>query len=239
LDASTSRDVPGSAVYAVAMVTDRDLVTVPLRSDAARNRAAILVASRSLFGERGLDAPLDQIARMAGVGNATLYRHFPTRCALVAAVFAETLGDVVAAAREALAQPDPWVGFTSYVTFLCRLQATDRGLADLLTTTITGAADLEELRARAYVDFGCIVKRAKKSGGLRSDFQPEDLVLILMANAGLIHRTAATVPDAWSRLLRCTLAGLRAQSDTTLGPAVGEASVRRAMADQARLFGVH
>jgi AcrR family transcriptional regulator len=221
------------------MVTDRDLVTAPLRSDAARNRAAIIVASRSLFGERGLDAPLDQIARLAGVGNATLYRHFPARCALVAAVFAETLGDVVAAAHEALAQPDPWVGFTSYVTFLCRLQATDRGLADLLTTTITGAAELEELRARAYVDFGRIVKRAKKTGGLRSDFQPEDLVLILMANAGLVHRTAATVPDAWSRLLSCTLAGLRGQSDTTLGPAVGEASVRRAMADQARLFGVH
>jgi len=221
------------------MVTDRDLVTAPLRSDAARNRAAIIVASRSLFGERGLDAPLDQIARLAGVGNATLYRHFPTRCALVAAVFAETLGDVGAAAQEALAQPDPWVGFTSYVTFLCRLQATDRGLADLLTTTITGAAELEELRARAYVDFARIVKRAKKTGGLRSDFQPEDLVLILMANAGLVHRTAATVPDAWSRLLSCTLAGLRGQSDTTLGPAVGEASVRRAMADQARLFGVH
>jgi AcrR family transcriptional regulator len=221
------------------MVTVRDLATDPLRSDAARNRAAIIDASRRLFGERGLDAPLDQIARLAGVGNATLYRHFPTRCALVAAVFADTLQDVVAAAREARAQPDAWAGFTSYVTFLCRLQATDRGLADLLTTSITGAAELEELRSRAHVDFVCIVTRAKESGELRSDFQPEDLVLILMANAGLIHRTAATVPDAWSRLLCCTLAGLRGQSDTSLGPEVGEPAVRRAMADQARLFGVH
>lgn len=220
------------------MITGRDLVATPLRSDAARNRAAIVDSARRLFGQRGLDAPLDQIARLAGVGNATLYRHFPARCALVAAVFADTLTDVVDAARQARAHPDPWTGFTSYVTFLCRLQATDRGLADLLTTSITGAAELEELRSRAYVDFVLIVKRAKKAGELRSDFQPEDLVLILMANAGLIHRTATTVPDAWSRLLSCTLAGLRGQSDTALGPRVGEPAVRRAMADQARLFGV-
>jgi AcrR family transcriptional regulator len=220
------------------MLTGRDLATAPLRSDAARNRAAIIDSARSLFGQRGLDAPLDQIARLAGVGNATLYRHFPTRCELVAAVFADTLDDVLEVACQALANPDPWDGFTSYVTFLCQLQATDRGLADLLTSSITGAAELEELRASAYVHFARIVKRAKKSGELRSDFQPEDLVLILMANAGLIHRTADTVPDAWSRLLSCTLAGLRSQSSTTLGPVVGEPAVRRAMADQARLFGV-
>jgi AcrR family transcriptional regulator len=220
------------------MLTGRDLATTPLRSDAARNRAAIIDSSRTLFGQRGLDAPLDQIARLAGVGNATVYRHFPTRCALVAAVFADTLEDVVEAARRALADPHPWDGFASYVTFLCQLQATDRGLADLLTTSITGAAELEELRAGAYVSFARIVKRAKKSGELRPDFQPEDLVLILMANAGLIHRTGDTVPDAWSRLLSCTLAGLRGESGTTLGPAVGEPAVRRAMADQARLFGV-
>jgi AcrR family transcriptional regulator len=221
------------------MPTARDLAKDPLRSDAARNRGAIIDASRSLFGERGLDAPLDQIARLAGVGNATLYRHFPTRCALVVAVFADTLEDVVGAARQALENADPWEGFTSYVTFLAEVQATNRGLADLLTTSITGTAELEELRSQAYVDFVRIVDRAKDAGVLRADFQPEDLALILMANAGLIHRTAETVPGAWRRLLNCTLAGLRGDSDMTLGPAVGEPAVRRAMADQARLFGVH
>jgi AcrR family transcriptional regulator len=221
------------------MPTARDLAKDPLRSDAARNRGAIIDASRSLFGERGLDAPLDQIARLAGVGNATLYRHFPTRCALVVAVFADTLEDVVDAAREALENVDPWQGFAFYVTFLGEMQATNRGLADLLTTSITGSAELEELRSQAHVDFVRIVDRAKATGALRADFQPEDLALILMANAGLIHRTADTVPGAWRRLLNCTLAGLRGDSDVTLGPVVGEPAVRRAMADQARLFGVH
>jgi hypothetical protein len=69
--------------------------------------------------------------------------------------------------------------------------------------------------------------------------QPEDLALILMANAGLIHRTADTVPGTWRRLLICTIAGLRGNSDLPLGPLVGEPAVRRAMADQAVLFGVH
>jgi AcrR family transcriptional regulator len=221
------------------MPTARDLAKDPLRSDAARNRGAIIDASRSLFGERGLEAPLDHIARLAGVGNATLYRHFPTRCALVVAVFADTLEDVVDAARQALENADPWEGFTTYVTFLGQVQATNRGLADLLTTSITGSAELEELRSQAYVDFVRIVDRAKNAGVLRADFQPEDLALILMANAGLIHRTADTVPGAWRRLLNCTLAGLRGDSDLPLGPVVGEPAIRRAMADQARLFGVH
>jgi AcrR family transcriptional regulator len=221
------------------MTTARDRAKGRMRSDAAHNRGAIIDASRSLFGERGLEAPLDQIARLAGVGNATLYRHFPTRCSLVVAVFADTLEDVADAARQALENPDPWEGFASYVTFLGQMQATNRGLADLLTTSITGSAELEQLRSQTYLDFVRIVDRAKDAGVLRADFQPEDLALILMANAGLIHRTADTVPSAWRRLLNCTLAGLRGGSDATLGPVVGEPAVRRAMADQARQFGVH
>jgi AcrR family transcriptional regulator len=212
---------------------------VPLRADAARNRAAVVAAARTTFGERGLDAPLDEIARRAGVGNATLYRHFPSRCALVAAVFASTLAAVRAAAKRALAEPDPWRGFASHVTFLCRLQATDRGLADLLTTTISGAPELEAMRSRAYRDFVRIADRAQKAGVLRSDFVAEDLVLLLMANAGLVHRTATTVPTAWQRLAGFTLDGLRSTAATspTAAGAPSKASVRRAMTEQAATFG--
>jgi AcrR family transcriptional regulator len=219
------------------MTAQRTAAATPLRVDAARNKGAIVEAARAAFGQRGLDAPLDEIARRAGVGNATLYRHFSTRCALVAAVFADTLEDILAAARRALANPDPWSGFVEHVMFLCELQATDRGSADLLTTTITGAPELEQLRARAYRAFVRIVDRAKADGALRADFQPEDLVLMLMANAGLVHRTAATAPDAWKRLVGYTLDGLRGDSATAPAPAVTAASVRRAMADQATLFG--
>lgn len=211
--------------------------SAPRRADAARNRRTLTDAARVVFGQRGLDAPLDEIARRAGVGNATLYRHFPTRCTLVAAVFADTLEDVVEAAERALDNPDPWSGFAEHVTFLCELQATDRGLADLLTTVITGAPELETLRTRAYRDFVRIVDRAKTGDALRADFQPEDLVLVLMANAGLVHRTAGAAPTAWRRLLSYTLAGLCAPTAAAAPPSPGEAAVRLAMAEQARHFG--
>ena len=123
--------------------------TSALRSDAVRNRRLLVDAARSVFGERGLSAPLDEIARRAGVGNATLYRRFPTRCALVAAVFADTLRDVLAETEQALAQPDPWTAFADHLTFLFRVQATDRAFADLLTARIHGAPELEDLRGQA------------------------------------------------------------------------------------------
>jgi AcrR family transcriptional regulator len=133
---------------------------VRLRADAARNREAIVATAREVYGQRGLDAPLDDIARTAGVGNATLYRHFPSRCALVAAAFAETLHLVIDQAARVLEDPDPWSGFAGQVSFLCQPQAGDRGLADLLTTQVTAAPELEELRGEAYRAFVRLADRA-------------------------------------------------------------------------------
>jgi AcrR family transcriptional regulator len=213
--------------------------TVPLRSDAERNRRALVRAARAVFGERGLDAPLDEIARRAEVGNATLYRRFPTRCALLAAVFADTLEDVVAATERAIADPDPWSAFANHVTFLCELQATDRGLADLLTTTIRGVPALERLRKRAHDGFVRIADRAIDNGTLRADFRPEDIVLLLMANAGLVHRTAADAPAAWRRLLSYTLDGLAMPSAEPAAPSPGHEAVQKAMTTLAKSFGCH
>jgi AcrR family transcriptional regulator len=210
----------------------------PLRSDAARNRTAILEAARTLFGLHGLGAPLDQIARHAGLGNATLYRHFPNRCTLVAALFEETLEQVVESTERSLTDPDPWSGFESHVMFLLRLQATDRGATDVLTMTITGAPRLEDLRAKAFAGFVRITDRAKANGSLRADFEPEDIVLLLMANAGLIHRTKVAAPNAWERLAGYTLGGIRGAEHACLVPSPGEDAIKAAMAEQARLFGV-
>ncbi|HXA28444.1 MAG TPA: helix-turn-helix domain-containing protein [Candidatus Angelobacter sp.] len=209
-----------------------------LRADAARNRAALLGAARRVYAERGLDAPLDEIAREAGVGNATLYRHFPGRCALAGAVFAEALQQVIDAAEAALADPDPWQGFARHVTFLCRLQATDRAVADLMTTEMGGAPDLEALRDRAQQGFVRLAERARAAGALRQDFVPEDLVLVLMANAGVVHRTAAAAPEAWNRFVDLVLDGLRSGSSTrAAAPCPGADSVRRAMAQRGEVLG--
>src|SRR5487761_1190230 len=190
----------------------------PLRSDAARNRRALLDAARAVFGRRGLDAPLDEIARQAGIGNATLYRHFPTREALVSAVYGDTLRQVVDACEAALARPDAWEAFGEHVLFVCRLQAHICGMADLMITRIEPEPGLERLRRRGHADLERLADRAKAAGALRPDFQPEDLALLMMANAGLIRRTSACAPGAWERIVGYVLDGLRADAATTEVP---------------------
>jgi AcrR family transcriptional regulator len=208
-----------------------------LRADATRNRRAIIASAQDVYGHRGLEAPLDDIARDAGVGNATVYRHFPSRCALVAAVFAETLHRVVDAAERGLEHPDSWEGFADHVRFLCRLQAEDRGMADLLTTHVTAAPELEEVRARAYSTFVRLADRAKTAGVLRADFTPQDLVLLLMANAGLVHRTADAAPSAWRRFADIQLDGLRASAATPATAAPTADEVEAAMRQRGRDLG--
>lgn len=178
-----------------------------LRADAERNRAALLVAAREVFGEHGLDASLDEIARRAGVGNATLYRRFPNRRELIAEVFAERMIEYVEFAEHALREPDAWVAFVGYLSKLCELQATDRGLSELLvTTTFDDDARLIELRATAQRRTNEVIRRAQAEGGLRPDFTRKDLLLLLTANAGVVQRSPD--PNAWRRQLALLIDGL-------------------------------
>jgi AcrR family transcriptional regulator len=193
-----------------------------LRADAARNREAIVEAARAVFAEQGLDAPLDEIAKRAGTGNATLYRRFPTRGDLVAAVFAERMAEHVAAVEAGLADDDPWRGFASYLQAVGVMQARDRGIADLVTMNVAAAPEIEELRARAYDGLVRLVARAREAGVLRADFTDQDVVLVLMANAGLVERAHGIPSEASARLLALLLDGLRAQA-ATAGPAAPSA----------------
>jgi AcrR family transcriptional regulator len=212
--------------------------TTRLRADAARNRQAIIDAAGELYGQRGLDTPFDDIAQHAGIGNATLYRHFPNRCALVAAVFTDTLARVADAAEQALTITDPWDAFATHYRFLCNLQATNRGLADLLTTTVTGAPQIERLRERAYRNFVQLAERAQSGGALRADVTPQDVALLLMANAGLIHRTAEIAVTASTRFADFTLDGLRSAAATaTRTPSPRAAVVRRIMRERGHALG--
>jgi AcrR family transcriptional regulator len=178
-----------------------------LRADAARNREAIVEAARAVFAEHGLDAPLDDIAKRAGTGNATLYRRFPTRGDLVAAVFADRMAD-----------EDPWRGFASYIETAAAMQARDRGIADLVTMDVSSAPEIEELRSRAYDGLVQLVAHAHEAGVLRADFTDQDVVLLLMANAGLVERAHGIPAQASARLIHLLLDGFRAQAATD-GPA--------------------
>jgi len=191
---------------------------VELRADAARNRAAIVEAAREVFAEQGLDAPLDEIAHRAGTGNATLYRRFPTREDLVSAVFAERMAEHLAAVEAGLAGPDPWNGFASYMRTAAAMQSRDRGIADLVTMDISTAPDIERLRTEALDGLVRLVERARSAGVLRTDFTTEDVVLFLMANAGLVERAHGVTAQASARLVHVLLDGFRSAAATD-GPA--------------------
>ncbi|MET8976426.1 helix-turn-helix domain-containing protein [Streptomyces sp. NPDC004539] len=172
-----------------------------LRADAERNRDRVLAAARRLYATEGLRVSMASVAREAGVGKATLFRRFATREALITAVFADRMDAYAEAVRTCLADPDPWQGFTGYVEAVCAMQAADRGFADVLTMTFPAAKTLESRRAEAYDGFVTLIDRAKAAGRLRDDFTPEDLVLLLMANAGVVAATTGAAPDAWRRLV--------------------------------------
>lgn len=172
-----------------------------LRADAERNRERILTAARRLYATEGLGVSMASVAREAGVGKATLSRRFATREDLINAVFADRMDAYATATAEALADPDPWHGFTRYIHTVCAMQAADRGFAAVLTMTFPAAQALEACRAESYQGFLKLITRAKATGHLRDDFASEDLVILLMANAGVIAATADDAPDTWRRLI--------------------------------------
>lgn len=206
-----------------------DEPTRPLRVDAERNRGRIVEAAQAAFAERGLDVPLEDVAGRAGVGIATLYRRFPTRNDLIAACFERRLADYARAAEEALEAPDGWTGFCTYVERICEMQAADRGLKDVLTRTFPNARALEANRARGYELLLRVIERAKADGRLRSDFVPEDHVLLLMGNAGVVQGAGDAAPDAWRRYVALMLDGLRSECATPLPPPPTARQMLRAM----------
>jgi AcrR family transcriptional regulator len=201
MDAPTSPTAPASPDGA----TGGDGAPRPLRVDAERNRVALLDAAREVFAEQGLEAPLEEIAVRAGVGIATLYRRFPTRGQLVAAALVDKIAQYAEAAEQALAIVDPWAGFASFVERICELQADDRGLSDLLSMTLPTDDRIEQLRKVANKRVARLVARAKAAGQLRQDFVGEDLLVLLIANASVVHVTREDAPDAWRRFVALML----------------------------------
>lgn len=183
-----------------------------LRADAERNRKRILATARSLYASTGLNVSMAEVARRAGVGKATLARHFATPAQLVNAVFADRMQAYAQATEQALTNPDPWRAFVDYIWTICEMQASDRGFADVLIMNVPGSADFEDGRERSFRGFLQLITAAKASGHLRDDFASEDFVLLLMANAGVLAATSTHAPESWRRLVGQTLRGYAAPS---------------------------
>ncbi|MEH0420765.1 TetR/AcrR family transcriptional regulator [Streptomyces sp. B21-083] len=157
-----------------------------LRADAERNRQRIIAAARRIFADEGLGVSMRHIAQCAEVGEPTLRRRFPTKADLVAAVFEDKARAYADAAAKALTEPDAWHGFTTYVESVAGMQLGDRGFTEVLTMTFPRSIRLERERRRAYENIGMLIARAKAAGALREDFTPEDIILVLIAHAGIV-----------------------------------------------------
>ncbi|MGH3351001.1 MAG: TetR/AcrR family transcriptional regulator [Nocardioides sp.] len=189
-------------------------ITAPegVRADARRNRERVLAAARAVFAERGIDAPMATVARRAGVGVATLYRHFPTRDALVQGAFEEQMETCGRALTDALAVPDPWQGFQLLVETVCDLQRKERGFpAAFLAAFPDSTAEHAQSRKHAEHGIMTLVHRAQAAGALRADFHPSDLGVVMLAHCGLV----AALPDdaaASRRLVAYLLQSFRADA---------------------------
>lgn len=184
-----------------------------VRADARRNIERLAEAAAEVFGEQGLRAPLEAIARRAGVSTGTIYNRFGSREALIDAVVPALVGSrLEEAAGQALSCEDAWEGFVRYVGAVCELQASNMALNDLISRDFPVSDTLNGVCHVAQEQSARIIARAKADGSLRKDFTDQDLLFVFWSNAVLVRFTAQAAPGAWRRSLAFTLDGLRADA---------------------------
>jgi AcrR family transcriptional regulator len=190
----------------------------PLRADAARNRARVLDAARTAFAESGLDVGVEEIARRAGVGKGTLYRRFPTKEALVRAIFDDFLDDLEALVEEVAARPDAGEAFMFFLAESARRQATNQGFLDVVAQRLGAAALTAEQRRRFLNGMARPLRRAQDVGSVRADLVPEDMQMIFRM-LGATTRPAvdgSPMDDHWPRYIGLVFDGLRPEAATPL-----------------------
>ncbi|CAB4925054.1 unannotated protein [freshwater metagenome] len=163
-----------------------------LRADARRNRDAVLTAARRVFAAEGLDAPLESVAREAGVGRATLYRRFPTRNDLLAAVFDDYVDRVAAVVREA---PDPAGAYLEVLEACLEIERHDRAFLDLLAMRPSQDPVVARLQVRFVELVDAPLRAAQEAGRVRADLEPADTLTIVEMLAAAV-RLAVTGGDA-------------------------------------------
>jgi AcrR family transcriptional regulator len=183
----------------------------PLRADARRNRERVITAAGVVFAEQGHDAQMDDVARRAGVGVGTVYRHFPTKDVLIEALAVDRFERILAAGKEALLNPDPWEAFTGALWAGAELTASDRSFTEIVGE-VSGPMPLPiELQHELNETYGELMRRAQESGDVRPDLVLDDIPM-LMCGIGLGARKTHACPDAWRRHISIVIDGLRASS---------------------------
>lgn len=187
----------------------------PRRADARRNRERVLTAAEAVFAQSGVKAPVEEVARRAGVGVGTVCRNFPTKRALIEAVVGAMYESLLAEVETASQDPDPARAFERFVMGLPKFQSRHKALADQMAneTMAASSAGPKEQVLRAISD---LVARAQAAGAIRADIGPGDVSMLF---SGVAHATAVAgelQPVLRERFVRIILDGLRAEDPTAL-----------------------
>jgi AcrR family transcriptional regulator len=180
----------------------------PLRADARRNREKIVVAAQAAFAQDGLETQMDAVARRAEVGVGTLYRHFPTKDALLAAIVEVRMARMAAIGREIAAAPsgDAFADFASYVRRCAEHHVEDRALSQVTATQPPGTfrQAAESTGLIGAVDL--LLSRAKAAGAVRADARTEDVGLVMCGLSAVLQSWG---PQFGPRYVELVLDGLR------------------------------
>jgi AcrR family transcriptional regulator len=185
----------------------------PLRRDAERNRQRILRAAAEVFGGRGLDATLDDVAQRAGVGVGTVYRRFPDKESLVGELFQDRIDGLVSVAEQACAAEDPWAGLVSYLEYIAAVMAGDQGLRQMLLFATYGRDRVAYARERMRPVVARLVARAQDAGMVRDDLGATDVPMIACMLATAAEYASPVQPEVWRRYLALIIDGLRPARD--------------------------
>ncbi|GAU65118.1 putative TetR family transcriptional regulator [Streptomyces sp. NBRC 110611] len=194
----------------VATVPARTRDARPMRADARRNYERLLTEARTAFTEHGTDTSLEDIARRAGVGIGTLYRHFPNRTALMGAVFQSEVDALLAYAKELADAPQPCAALVDWLRAIIAHASTYRGLSRALMSAST---DESSGMARCSMPMreagGALLARAQQAGAVRPDVNINDLMQLTNGIALAVEESPDD-PRLADRLLTLTLSGLKA-----------------------------
>ncbi len=198
----------------------------PLRSDALKNRQRLLDAAGQVFEEKGLEASVADVARVAGVGMGTLYRRFPSKEALIDALVSEVLEATIAMAREAAAWPDG-SGLEHFLEASSAYQAEHLGCLPKLWNTD------HHLMQTARTLITGLLSDAQAHNRVRSDLTSTDINLVMWSIRGVLETTRANAPDAWRRHLDLLIAGMRPAESALEHRPLGRNQIDRILAPSA------
>lgn len=190
-------------------MADPTPATKPLRADAQRNRDRLLEAAKATFREGGVDSSLEDVARRAGVGIGTLYRHFPTRDDLLAVLLRNSFDALRSQADELLAEDDPMTALTLYLREMLVHASTFRGVPKSVKSTMhDGETPLGSACAASHAGWGLLFERAQLAGVARTDTKPMDVLRMVYAIAWITDQRRDD-PEQVDRMLELVLDGLR------------------------------